>query len=85
MTDKLKMLVDHGDSYPSIEQRDYSQWINWKYRIDVEPASDDTVEAEFAVPLKDLLEKLHGADVKAVPACQFEELLAPWNWVDARD
>jgi hypothetical protein len=81
--DQLALLVDHGDNYPPIEQRDYSDWINWKYSLEAYPASDGIDEAQFALPLKDLLEKLHDAGVKAVPDCDFEELLAPWNWTNA--
>jgi len=85
ISDKLELLVDHGDSYPPIEERDYSRWINWKYSLEAYPSSDEADEAQFAPPLKDLIEKLHNAGVKAVPACDFEELLAPWNYVNAEN
>jgi hypothetical protein len=84
-TDQLKIVVDHGDSYPPIEERDYSRWINWKYRLEVVSTSDDADEATVAEPIKALLEKLNDAGVKAVPACDFEELLSPWNLVNAQD
>lgn len=83
VTEHLEILVDHGDSYPPIDERDYSQWINWKYRLEVEPPSDGIDQATFAAPVKSLLKKLHGAGVKAVPACDFEELLSPWNLINA--
>lgn len=84
-TEELNILVDHGDSYPPIEERDYSQWINWKHSLEVYPASDGVNEAQVAVPVKSLLEKLHDAGVKAVPACDYEDLLSPWNLVNAQN
>ena len=83
VTDQLEVIVDHGDSYPPLEERDYSKWINWKYSLEVYARPEEASEAQFASPLREMLEKLHGAGVKAVPACNFEELLAPWNWVNA--
>ncbi|MNY80455.1 hypothetical protein D3C86_2214980 [compost metagenome] len=76
-------MVDHGDSYPPIDQRDYSDWINWKYSLEVVPAQGAADSAAFAEPLKDLLRKLSESGVRGVPACKFEELLAPWNLVNA--
>ena len=78
-TDQLEILVDHGDSYPPMEQRDYSDWINWKYRLEIQPSSDGVNEAEFAVPVKALLEMLQSNGFQAVPVCDFEELLWPFN------
>ena len=83
MTDQLNVLVDHGDSYPPISERDYSDWINWKYSLEVVPAGDITDNETFAEPVKMLLKKLSERGVRAVPACDFEDLLAPWNWVNA--
>ena len=84
ITDELEIHVDHGDSFPPLDERDYSQWINWKYRLEVTPSSDGVDETTVAEPIKLLLEKLHAAGVKAVPACDFEELLAPWNLTNAQ-
>ncbi|WP_447761715.1 hypothetical protein [Sphingopyxis panaciterrae] len=84
-TDQLNIVVDHGDSYPPIEERDYSRWINWKYRLEVVSTSDDADEATVAEPIKALLEKLNDAGIKAVPACDFEELLSPWNLTNAQN
>jgi hypothetical protein len=81
VTNQLEILVDHGDSYPPIEQRDYSKWINWKYRLEIQPSSDGVNEAEVAIPVKELLQMLQSVGIQAVPSCDFEELLSPFNWL----
>ena len=83
VSDELDILIDHGDSYPPISARDYSQWINWKYSLEVHPVREGISAEAHAAPLKDLLQKLSESGVGAVPSCSFEDLLAPWNRVNA--
>lgn len=80
--DGMEITVDHGDNHPPIEERDYSRWINWKYSLEVLFDPDASSE-QFAAALRPLLKKLHDANIKAVPACDFEELLSPWNLTNA--
>jgi hypothetical protein len=82
-TDSLDVAVDHGDSWPIIEARDHSDWINWKYSLEVVPTLKTGGAEAFAEPLKGLLAGLSDSGVKAVPSCKYEELLAPWNLVNA--
>lgn len=48
-------------------------FIFWKYYLDVEPMDAD--ENEYIKGISDLIIKLKGKEVKAVPSCDFEEAI----------
>jgi hypothetical protein len=77
--DELDVCVVNDGDWTPIEARDYSNWINWKFHLEVFPARDGVNEAEFAIPVKVLLQKLQSVGIQAVPSCNFEELLSPFN------
>ena len=54
-------------------EKNSEDFIFWKYYLDVEPM--DTDEKEYIKGISDLIIKLKGKEVKAVPSCGFEEAL----------
>lgn len=52
-------------------EKNLEDFIFWKYYLDVEPM--DTDEKEYIKGISDLIIKLKGKEVKAVPSCDFEE------------
>ena len=80
----MRILVDHGDSHPPVETRDYSDWLNWKYSLEV-VWTQGTSKETCAEDIRPLLHRLNNAGVQTVPACDFEDLLGPYQWTSGRD